>query len=76
MHTRILSILTLILFAVGPAPAEPGPKGAPGVVYAMTNAEAGNQILAFPRLVDGTLGEPEVSDTGGSGFVDGVPADP
>ncbi|MGD8308119.1 MAG: hypothetical protein PVG98_01665 [Chromatiales bacterium] len=76
MHRRFLLALTLLIFTVGPAIAGPGPNGAPGVVYAMTNAEAGNAVLAYPRLVDGTLGSPEAYETGGLGFVGGVPVDP
>jgi 6-phosphogluconolactonase (cycloisomerase 2 family) len=74
MNRRILTTLILLLLAIGPNLA--GAEGTTGVVYAMTNAETGNQVLAYPRLADGTLGPPEVHDTGGLGFVNGVPVDP
>jgi 6-phosphogluconolactonase len=76
MIRRILSILALTIFTAGLALAGGGPQGAAGAVYAMTNAESGNQVIAFDRLPDGALDEPEAYDTGGLGFVGGVPVDP
>ena len=76
MSRRILSILTLTILTAGLAYAGSPPQGKPGAVYAMTNAEADNQVLAFDRLPDGTLGVPEAYSTGGLGFVGGVAIDP
>jgi 6-phosphogluconolactonase len=76
MSRRILSILTMTILTAGLAYAKGAPQGMPGAVYAMTNAEAGNQVLAFGRLPDGTLGAAQAYDTGGLGFVDGVAIDP
>jgi 6-phosphogluconolactonase len=67
----------------GPRGLKFGPDGAPpatdevgrddardtGAVYAMTNAAAGNSILIFVRLADGTLASPPISvATGGLGL--------
>jgi 6-phosphogluconolactonase len=38
-----------------------------GAVYTSTNAAGGNQVLAFPRRRDGTLGAPVAYATGGTG---------
>jgi 6-phosphogluconolactonase len=38
-----------------------------GAVYVSTNSPAGNQVLAFPRAGDGTLGTPQAFATGGQG---------
>jgi 6-phosphogluconolactonase (cycloisomerase 2 family) len=76
MRTRTLAFLTLILSATAPALAGNRAQGTLGAVYAMTNAETGNQVLAYDRFAGGTLGAPEVYDTGGLGFVNGVPIDP
>ena len=41
--------------------------GAPGTVFAMTNAAAGNEVWAFGRSANGTLSSPAVYSTGGDG---------
>jgi 6-phosphogluconolactonase len=76
MSRRILAILTLMLLTSGLAYAAGPPQGTSGMVYAMTNAEAGNQVLAFDRFPDGTLGTAQAYDTGGFGLVGGVTIDP
>jgi 6-phosphogluconolactonase len=75
MRRKILSIFALTILTAGWAYAGT-PQGTPGAVYAMTNAEAGNQVVAFDRLPGGTLGAPQSYDTGGLGFVGGVNVDP
>jgi len=44
-----------------------GGPAASGAVYTMTNATAGNAVLAFPRSADGALGAPASYATGGAG---------
>ena len=61
--------------ATGPRPpafSRTAVDGQPGAVYVATNAAAGNEILAFPRAADGTLGEPSAFGTGGKGSGGGL----
>lgn len=46
--------------------AEQG-QSSPGAVYSMTNAPGGNEVLAFERSSDGSLGAPRTFPTGGLG---------
>src|SRR5688572_21854879 len=43
-----------------------------GAVYVMTNRPAGNEVLAFGRAADGSLGEPHAFATGGLGTGSGL----
>lgn len=63
--------LTMTLLTPGGSMAGPG-KSAPGAVYTMTNAVTGNEILAYPRGADGSLGSPTAHPTGGAGSGDGL----
>jgi 6-phosphogluconolactonase (cycloisomerase 2 family) len=74
MRKRLCAALSVILFAALPALAQPEAKGTPGNVYAMTNAEDGNIVLAYDRLPNGTLSFAAAYSTGGNGFVGGTPA--
>src|SRR5262249_34043626 len=47
-------------------------ESAPGAVYTMSNAPAGNQILIFDRAADGTLTAAGAVATGGSGSGGGL----
>jgi 6-phosphogluconolactonase (cycloisomerase 2 family) len=76
MRKRLCAALSVILFAALPALAQPEAKGTPGNVYAMTNAEDGNIVLAYDRLPNGTLSFAAAYSTGGNGFVGGTPVDP
>ena len=58
--------LALLLGTATPALAQDGGAGT-GFVYAMTNNLSGNEILAYPRAEDGTLGSPVHYETGGIG---------
>ena len=55
-----------------PAFSRAAVAGQPGALYVATNATAGNEILAFPRAADGTLGQPSAFGTGGKGSGDGL----
>src|SRR5260221_14535063 len=63
--TRILAIIALLAtFGATPGLAE---SNADGVVYTLTNAAAGNGILAFFNGADGKLTAAESVATGGNG---------
>jgi 6-phosphogluconolactonase (cycloisomerase 2 family) len=49
-----------------------GVPASPGAVYTLSNAVAGNAVLAFPRAADGTLGTPVSTPTGGTGTGGGL----
>jgi 6-phosphogluconolactonase (cycloisomerase 2 family) len=46
--------------------------GNAGAVYVSTNSTTGNEVLAFPRAGDGTLGAPRTFATGGTGTGGGL----
>lgn len=79
-HFSLFPLVLLALFfgAAGAALAQPGAnaRGVAGAVYAMTNAEGGNAVLAYDRLPDGTLALSAAYPTGGQGFVGGTLIDP
>ena len=81
-HAARTALATLGLAACASDPASPGASaaGAPsldrggdgrssqaGAVYTMTNATAGNQVLAYRRAADGTLSSLGAFATGGTG---------
>jgi 6-phosphogluconolactonase len=71
-RSTILSLLLALaagLVGVSAAVAAPGRVGA---AYTMTNAPGGNEILAYDRLADGSLGFAGAYDTGGLGSGDGL----
>jgi len=39
----------------------------PGAVYTLSNAAAGNEVIAYTRHTDGSLSDPESTPTGGNG---------
>jgi len=63
---NIILIITILFFAAtGIVMAEN--QSGPGAVYTMTNAIAGNQVLAFSRSADGSLTSIGAFSTGGNG---------
>ena len=63
---NIILIITILFFAAtGIVMAEN--QSGPGAVYTMTNAIAGNQVLAFSRSADGSLTPIGAFSTGGNG---------
>lgn len=54
------------------ASAASGPHAGPGAVYVMSNAPAGNEILAFDRAPDGRLADAVAYPTGGLGTGGGL----
>jgi hypothetical protein len=53
MKRKMVFFLILNVLMFLPVPTQAGDK--PGVVYAMTNAENGNEIVVYHRAADGTL---------------------
>jgi len=60
-----------LLLATGPSLAA-GHHNAPGALYTMTNAAAGNEVVVFDRLADGSLRFADRYDTGGLGSGGGL----
>ena len=60
---------SLLLFAVGVAAAYPTLASAQstGAVFVMTNAADKNEVIAYPRAANGTLGDSVSYDTHGRG---------
>jgi 6-phosphogluconolactonase (cycloisomerase 2 family) len=63
--------------ATDPDPGDPPQLRAaeaaePGAVFIMTNATSGNDVMAFPRAPDGSLGSPRSFATGGLGSGGGL----
>jgi 6-phosphogluconolactonase (cycloisomerase 2 family) len=70
--TRVF-LAALALTGVNAAiPAAAAAQEAPGAVYTMTNAAAGNTVLAFERYADGRLAAGAALPTGGLGSGDGL----
>lgn len=68
---NIILIITILFFAAtGIVMAEN--QSGPGAVYTMTNAIAGNQVLAFSRSADGSLTPAGAFSTGGLGTGGGL----
>jgi 6-phosphogluconolactonase len=63
-------LLLLLTHALLPGPA--AAQSAPGVVYTMTNATAGNAIVIYNRAADGTLSLAGMVPTGGAGTGGGL----
>jgi DNA-binding beta-propeller fold protein YncE len=78
----VLTALALVGLGLTAAPAQAGSQPSPvGAVYVATNSYAGNAVLTFPRLADGSLlpSLPPVSTQGlgsGPGQIPGVATDP
>ena len=70
--SRWMIIAAACALAAIPAASADAAQGAPGVVYTMTNAAAGNEVVAFDRLADGSLQYAATYDTGGLGSGDGL----
>lgn len=63
-----LALSTAALAGVASIPATAAADEADrGAVYVLGNETAGNQVLAFERAADGTLGAPHAYATGGAG---------
>lgn len=73
MRKRVGFVLMTLMLATAPwaSAAVPG-DDAPGAVYTMTNAAAGNEVLVYPRAADGSLGAPVAYATGGLGTGGGL----
>ena len=66
MGAQVRRALVIAMLVLVPGMAYAG-QGAPGAVYTMTNAAAGNAVLVFARAVDGTLTPTAPVPTGGLG---------
>jgi 6-phosphogluconolactonase len=60
-------LLSLTLTSMPAAPGYAAADGAAGAVYALTNAPAGNAVLAYARRADGSLALAGSFPTGGAG---------
>ena len=63
----LLAALFLIPVLTGFATPAAAAGGNPGVVYTLSNAASGNQVLAYNRAADGALSFQGAYDTGGLG---------
>ena len=69
MVSRIRTLL-LVMLAIGaglPARSNAETQGGTGAVFVMTNAAAGNEIIAYKRNADGSLEQRRHFSTGGRG---------
>jgi len=63
-----LTAVFLLSFAAGfTSPAAAAPENSIGAVYTLTNAAAGNEVLAYDRSADGSLSFQGSYSTGGFG---------
>ncbi|UCF66920.1 MAG: 3-carboxymuconate cyclase [Acidobacteriota bacterium] len=72
MHGNILSFLFLSFAVAVISISVSAAGGVVGAVYTMTNAPAGNEVLVFDRLADGSVRFSGAYDTGGLGSGDGL----
>ncbi|MBW7882507.1 MAG: beta-propeller fold lactonase family protein [Caldilineaceae bacterium] len=63
----LLALLVLVATLFVAAPVQGQSSGAPGAVYAMTNASSGNEIVVYHRSADGLLTLAGFFATGGLG---------
>jgi 6-phosphogluconolactonase (cycloisomerase 2 family) len=81
--TALAAVAGLLLAAcsdadpVGPRPADNGPSfsaqaATPGSIYVLSNSASANQVLAFERAADGSVGPMTAWSTGGTGTGGGL----
>lgn len=71
MRKLVGLVLSIALMAFAPLAFGQG-HSAPGAVYTMTNAAAGNEVLVYPRAAQGALSAPTAFATGGLGTGSGL----
>jgi 6-phosphogluconolactonase (cycloisomerase 2 family) len=69
---KLMLSLAVVLSAFATGAFGAAAQGAPGVVYTMTNEEAGNAIITWQRGADGSLEMSEAFPTGGDGSGGGL----
>ena len=73
MNLRLTLFVAALCIALASLPAlAGGPQGVAGAVYTMTNDPAGNAIVAYDRLADGSLRYEGLYPTGGLGSGSGL----
>jgi 6-phosphogluconolactonase (cycloisomerase 2 family) len=69
---KLMLSLVVVLSALATGAFGAAAQGAPGVVYTMTNEEAGNAVITWQRGADGSLELGESFPTGGDGSGGGL----